>query len=259
MNTETFQLNFQSVAVIAIVLSVISLIFVGVALIGPFEGQSEKLKQKRLDTKRAFLLTITLLVLATVAVIAFYIGASITSEQKDIIWNVIDSIVSVISAVGTVSAIFAAIWVANRQNKIALFEKRYENYIIIQKLLACALQLEDVNTNKGVQVAFRIYLDAPQNIHKNKSVYEMIVELLQMQSILLSGAFLFSNYNAELAKKIVAVGTELLRKTASHNIKNAEEPLLQDIMELKKEYIDLCETFEKNYFESMENELGLIK
>lgn len=32
MNTETFQLNFQSVAVIAIILSVISLIFVGVAL-----------------------------------------------------------------------------------------------------------------------------------------------------------------------------------------------------------------------------------
>lgn len=255
MNTETFQLNFQTVAVIAIILSVISLIFVGVALIGPFEGESKKSKQKRLNSKRAFI--ITLLVFAIV--VAFCVGVVITSEQKDIIWDAIDSIVSLVSAVGTVSAIFAAIWVADRQNKIALFEKRYENYIIIQKLLACALQLEDVNTNKGVQVAFRIYLDAPQNIHKNKSVYEMIVELLQMQSILLSGAFLFSNYNAELAKKIIAVGTELLRKTASHNIKNAEEPLLQDIMELKKEYIDLCKTFEKNYFESMENELRLIK
>ena len=47
MNTETFQLNFQSVAVIAIILSVISLIFVGVALIGPFEGQCEELKKKK--------------------------------------------------------------------------------------------------------------------------------------------------------------------------------------------------------------------
>ena len=207
-----------------------------------------------------FPLIITLQLLIVAAIVAFLFGFRITyAPELENSWNAISAMASWVGTIGTVSAIFAAIWVANRQNKIALFEKRYENYIIIQKLLACALQLEDVNTNKGVQVAFRIYLDAPQNIHKNKSVYEMIVEMLQMQSILLSGAFLFSNYNAELAKKIVAVGTELLRKTASHNIKNAEEPLLQDIMELKKEYIDLCETFEKNYFESMENELGLIK
>ena len=83
MNTETFQLNFQSVAVIAIILSVISLIFVGVALIGPFEGESKKSKQKRLNSKRAFI--ITLLVFAIV--VAFCVGVVITSEQKDIICN----------------------------------------------------------------------------------------------------------------------------------------------------------------------------
>ena len=215
---------------------------------------------KKFVKSRWFSLAVAAVVLLVIVVAGFFFGFRITyAPELENSWNAISAMASWVGTIGTVSAIFAAIWVANRQNKIALFEKRYENYIIIQKLLACALQLEDVNTNKGVQVAFRIYLDAPQNIHKNKSVYEMIVELLQMQSILLSGAFLFSNYNAELAKKIVAVGTELLRKTASHNIKNAEEPLLQDIMELKKEYIDLCETFEKNYFESMENELGLIK
>lgn len=215
---------------------------------------------KRFISNRCFPLVVACAALLAVLVVAFLLGFRITyAPELENSWNAISAMASWVGTIGTVSAIFAAIWVANRQNKIALFEKRYENYIIIQKLLACALQLEDVNTNKGVQVAFRIYLDAPQNIHKNKSVYEMIVELLQMQSILLSGAFLFSNYNAELAKKIVAVGTELLRKTASHNIKNAEEPLLQDIMELKKEYIDLCKIFEKNYFESMENELGLIK
>ena len=215
---------------------------------------------KKFVKSRWFSLAVAAVVLLVIVVAGFFFGFRITyAPELENSWNAISAMASWVGTIGTVSAIFAAIWVANRQNKIALFEKRYENYIIIQKLLACALQLEDINTNKGVQVAFRIYLDAPQNIHKNKSVYEMIVEMLQMQSILLSGAFLFSNYNAELAKKIVAVGTELLRKTASHNIKNAEEPLLQDIMELKKEYIDLCETFEKNYFESMENELGLIK
>lgn len=78
-----------------------------------------KIKTKRLNSKRAFI--ITLLVFAIV--VAFCVGVVITSEQKDIIWDAIDSIVSLVSAVGTVSAIFAAIWVADRQNKIALFEK----------------------------------------------------------------------------------------------------------------------------------------
>lgn len=215
---------------------------------------------KKFVKSRWFSLAVAAVVLLVIVVAGFFFGFRITyAPELENSWNAISAMASWVGTIGTVSAIFAAIWVANRQNKIALFEKRYENYIIIQKLLACALQLEDINTNKGVQVAFRIYLDAPQNIHKNKSVYEMIVELLQMQSILLSGEFLFFNYNAELAKKIVAVGIKLLRRTASHNVENSEKPLLQDTMELKKEYIDLCETFEKNYFESMENELRLTK
>ena len=215
---------------------------------------------KKFVKSRWFSLAVAAVVLLVIVVAGFFFGFRITyAPDLENSWNAISAMASWVGTIGTVSAIFAAIWVANRQNKIALFEKRYENYIIIQKLLACALQLEDINTNKGVQVAFRIYLDAPQNIHKNKSVYEMIVELLQMQSILLSGEFLFFNYNAELAKKIVAVGIKLLRRTASHNVENSEKPLLQDTMELKKEYIDLCETFEKNYFESMENELRLTK
>lgn len=209
---------------------------------------------------RWFPLALVLLIIGLILTSGFLFGFRITyAPDLNNHWDAISGVAAWVGTIGTVGAIFAAIWVADRQNKIALFEKRYENYIIIQKLLACALQLEDINTNKGVQVAFRIYLDAPQNIHKNKSVYEMIVELLQMQSILLSGEFLFLNYNAELAKKIVAVGIELLRRTASHNVENSEKPLLQDTMELKKEYIDLCETFEKNYFESMENELRLTK
>ena len=215
---------------------------------------------KKFVKSRWFSLAVAAVVLLVIVVAGFFFGFRITyAPELENSWNAISAMASWVGTIGTVSAIFAAIWVANRQNKIALFEKRYENYIIIQKLLACALQLEDINTNKGVQVAFRIYLDAPQNIHKNKSVYEMIVELLQMQSILLSGEFLFLNYNAQWAKKIVAVGIELLRRTASHNVENSEKPLLQDTMELKKEYIDLCETFEKNYFESMENELRLTK
>ena len=147
---------------------------------------------KRFVNSRCFPIIVILGLFLIPIGVLFVLGFRITyAPELENSWNAISAMASWVGTIGTVSAIFAAIWVANRQNKIALFEKRYENYIIIQKLLACALQLEDINTNKGVQVAFRIYLDAPQNIHKNKSVYEMIVELLQMQSILLSGEFLF--------------------------------------------------------------------
>lgn len=257
MNTETFQLNFQSVAVIAIVLSVISLIFVGVALIGPFEGQSEKLKQKRLDTKRTFLLTITLLVLATVAIIAFYIGASITSEQKDIIWNVIDSIVSVISAVGTVGAIIAAIWVADRQNKIALFEKKYECYKIIQSLIVWAKQIENVKTNKEVQTAFRIYFDKPDELIKNKSMTEMVTKLKRQETVIVAGAFLFREYDVELLQEIIKDGMDVIVKVAASNTQLPENTLSEEAEQAKQKYIQRCKEFEEKYIDLMEEELKL--
>lgn len=212
MNTETFQLNFQSVAVIAIVLSVISLIFVGVVLIGPFEGQSEKLKQKRLNTKGAFLVVVTLLVLVTIAVIAFYVGTGITYEQKDTTWNVIDSIVSLISAVGTVGAIFAAIQVANRQNKISLFEKRYELYIIVTNFDVFARLLESGIAKAGtdVQIAFFIAFGIKEK--SNDAVYigsqcsAIIDKVRQLQ-------FLFKDTNFEYVSNLMSCWKETINES----------------------------------------------
>ena len=253
MNTETFQLKFQSVAVIAIVLSVISLIFVGVALIGPFEGQSEKLKQKRLDTKRAFIIALLVLVIA----VAFCVGAVITSKQKDIIWNVIDSIVSVISAVGTVGAIIAAIWVADRQNKIALFEKKYECYKIIQSLIVWAKQIENVKTNKEVQTAFRIYFDKPDELIKNKSMTEMVTKLKRQETVIVAGAFLFREYDVELLQEIIKDGMDVIVKVAASNTQLPENTLSEEAEQAKQKYIQRCKEFEEKYIDLMEEELKL--
>lgn len=194
MNTETFQLKFQSVAVIAIVLSVISLIFVGVALIGPFESQSKKLKRKRIKVKRLLFLIVALLVLVTTAAIAFWIGTCVASEQVEHIWSAIDALASCIGALGTVAAIFAAHWVADRQNKIALFEKRYELYILVSNfdIFARLLTTEIIKTGTNVQMAFFMAFGVEEKL--NDDVYirtrcsAVIDKIRQLQ-------FLYENIN----------------------------------------------------------------
>ena len=226
MNTETFQLNFQSVAVIAIVLSVISLIFVGVALIGPFEGQSEKLKQKRLDTKRAFIIALLVLVIA----VAFCVGAVITSKQKDIIWNVIDSIVSVISAVGTVGAIIAAIWVADRQNKITLFEKRYECFQFYEECIVLYKQLlsKPLGVVIEVQCCHMLGVDKLNDLSK----HDFQNKVKQFEYLLHQMAFLFPGIKeddtSELYYSLAKFFAAILDK------QGVEESKLKYIQEIKK-------------------------
>ena len=96
---------------------------------------------------RWFPLALVLLIIGLILTSGFLFGFRITyAPDLNNHWDAISGVAAWVGTIGTVGAIFAAIWVADRQNKIALFEKRYENYIIIQKLLACALQLEDINT-----------------------------------------------------------------------------------------------------------------
>lgn len=126
MNTETFQLNFQSVAVIAIILSVISLIFVGVALIGPFEGQCEELKKKRLFTVGLY----ALLLLVIITVVAFYFGTCVTYGWMENVWNAISAVASWCSVGVSGIAVWAAVQIpkriAEQNNKIALVNSRLE-------------------------------------------------------------------------------------------------------------------------------------
>lgn len=176
-------------------------------------------------------------------------------------WEAISACAAWAGVVASFIAIMVAIWIpkkiADRQDKIALFEKRVECYTTIQNLLVVGKQMEDIKGNKGVQVAFRMYLGQPKNIVDNISATSFALQLKQKQAIIVSGEFLFPHYDTELLQKIIDVGVDLIMQTAARDIESANVPLSARAEQLKTEYCQLCNQYENTYLESMEEELQL--
>lgn len=183
-------------------------------------------------------------------------------EQFETSWDAVSGFaawfgvgVSIVSAVASFFAIWFAVRVADKQNKIALFEKRYECYATIQTLLVCASQIRDAETNKGVQTAFRIHIDQPENIVESMSSSIFSLRLKQKESIVVSGAFLFSRYDVQILQNLINIGIMLIEET-SCSVQNMKKPLSDTAKDLKDKYIQLCNQYRKEgYIVSMEDEL----
>lgn len=105
---------------------------------------------------------IALLVLAAgvVLVMALFGWRFTYVPELDNNWDAISACAAWAGVIMSFLAVMVAVWIpkriADRQDKIALFEKRYDCYTVIQNLLVCAEQMENVQTNKGVQTAFKV-------------------------------------------------------------------------------------------------------
>lgn len=218
-------------------------------------------------------LVIAVVIVALTAAVVIFImamlGFRITyAPELENDWEAISAVASwlgaFISCVGVLAS-FLAIWyaiqvpktIADRQDKIALFEKRYECYTLIQKLLVSARQMEGEQTVLGVQVAFRINLDDADALLKNKDAMILGIELKQMQAIIVSGEFLFPYYNTKLLKKIIDVGVELIIKLSVHNIDQNDEQLTEEEDDLKQQFCKLCKEFDRDYSKQLKEVLQL--
>ena len=225
---------------------------------------------RRFISSRWFPLAVACAALLAVLVVAFLLGFRITyAPELENSWDAISAIASwaeVIVAIISVIASFMAVWyaiqvpqkIAERQDRIALFEKRCECYTIVQSLLVCASQLMDAKTNKGVQVAFRIYMDDPENIQSVQNISTFTLRLKRNERIVVSGAFLFSVYNVDALQKIIDTGIELIMAAKITAVNEADNLLSDHASELKQEYIQLCHQYRENgYVVEMEKELKL--
>lgn len=225
---------------------------------------------KRFISSKWFPLAVACVVLLAVLVIAFLLGFRITyAPELENSWDAISTIASwaeVIVAIISVIASFMAVWyaiqvpqkIAERQDRIALFEKRCECYTIVQSLLVCASQLMDARTNKGVQVAFRTHMDDPENIQSVQNISTFTLRLKRNERIVVSGSFLFSVYNVNALQKIIDTGIELIMAAKITAVNEADNLLSDHASELKQEYIQLCHQYRENgYVVEMEKELKL--
>lgn len=210
-----------------------------------------------------FPIAILSIIVVALLIFLYCIGFRITyNPALENSWDAVSAFAAWAGVIASFISILIAIRVpqkiADRQDKIAIFEKRMECYTTIQCLLVAAEQMKDVQVNKGVQAAFRMYLGQPENIVDNISVTVFTAQLKQKQAIIVSGEFLFSNYNTELLQEIIDTGVGLIMQTATHNnMESGNAPLSDRAEQLKTKYCQLCQQYESTYLESMEEELQL--
>lgn len=217
---------------------------------------------KKVVKQKWFPIVLLLISVVTFLGFLYYKGFRITYPRElENSWDAISSF----AAWAGVGASFVAIWfairvpkkIAEQQDKIALFEKRYNCYTVIQNLLVCAEEMKDANTNKGVQVAFRAHFGQPEEICKKINAAVFVLQLKQSQITVVSGEFLFQNYNAKLLQEIIDVGVELITNTAEWFSGLEIVALSSEAMQLKTKYCELCKKYADTYIESMEQELQL--
>lgn len=201
---------------------------------------------------------VAVIVILIMAMLGFRITYAPELEND---WEAISAVASWVGVLVSFLAIWYAIQVpkriADRQDKIALFEKRYECYTLIQKLLVSAKQMEEEQTTMGVHVAFRIYLDDAEEFLTHKNVAILAIELKQKQAIIVSGEFLFPYYNTKLLKEIISVGAKLILNIAMRHVDYDDVPLTEKEEKLKQQFCKLCKEFDRDYSKQLEEVLQL--
>lgn len=192
----------------------------------------------------------------------YALGFRITYAPKlENSWTAVSACAAWAGAIATTAAVFTAIWIpkriADRQDKIALFEKRFECYSEIQKLLGCANRLKTINTNEDTVLVFKIWLGSDVKPIHQMSDEEIEVKLAQIKQLILSGGFLFPEYDLQLAKEMLRAAENVFLMTSLGNSKMTKTPLIDEQINLIDEFVNLSTQFKDRYITAMEKELGL--
>lgn len=210
-----------------------------------------------------------------VVVVLFLCGFRITyAPGLENSWDAISACAGWASVFVAGLAIYYAIRVpkkiADRQDRIALFEKRLDVYLTAQKLLSCANQIKDFNDNGIIMTAFFMAIGKREDT-ENVNTLSLLFELDQMERTLMSGEFLFPQYNADQMTLAIIEARDLLIE-ADKSITNCEEPddslesvdassagtvLSEKAGRHKEHYCELCFAFMEECVPGMEKVLNL--
>ena len=152
-------------------------------------------------------------------------------------WVAISAVAAWAGAIGTVAAVFSAIHVANQQNKIALFEKRYK---VFQLYDSCKIFSELLQSLKGknglnsndIQVLFlAVFCGIPmgEKINDFRFLHTQYIMMLEQ---LKQSQFLFEK-EIELYLQIIAGALQRLIKSICHSAPESElESVVQSFIVL---------------------------
>lgn len=165
-------------------------------------------KTKQFKKTRWFPLTVALLIIGLGIVFAFLLGFRITyAPALENSWNAISGVaawvgivVSILSATASFMAVWYAIRVADKQNQIALFEKRYECFQLFEQcvtLLTCATNLKNDLTVEE-QCCYMLGVQKIKCLNK----FDLEKKIAQYEYTIHEMEFLFSGIKEKDAKEL---------------------------------------------------------
>lgn len=201
---------------------------------------------KKFIKGRWFPLIVAVIIVAIVAIVMVSFGWNITyAPDLENSWEAISAVAAWAGIIMSFAAMMTAIWtpirIANRQDKIALFEKRMECYITLQNIFAFARQISDAKSKKDIQTALKLYFGGADSFLENQHYTWYAITLKHQEPIIVGGYFLFSKYyNEVLLQKLLVEIIELSGLIAAKNDEDAKQPLSDVAQKHKKHICDEC-------------------
>lgn len=179
------------------------------------EWESQKESIKKFIKGRWFPLIIGIAIAILAGGIMAFFGWRITYiPELENSWDAISATATWVGVIMSFLAIVFAIWVpiviAKRQDKIALFEKRFECYMAIQRLLAFAVSIKDFDTSEEICKAFIVSMGYPARNFKNSDISEVIGCFQKLESSIIAGVFLFKTFQIKEIQEIIKATIDLV-------------------------------------------------
>lgn len=163
----------------------------------------------------------------------------------------------VLSGIAIIVAVQVPKKIAKQQDKISLFEKRYECYTVIQKILVIGEQIKPCTTKMAVVSAFRLWFGDKNDFTKNENYTKYVIILKSEEVKLGSGQFLFPEYDAEMLSEIINEAITLIEACSVHSTTEKEGPYSREAGISKDRFCALCDQFKEKYVKQIESELQL--
>lgn len=219
---------------------------------------------KKIIQGRWFPLLAAISIFGVFTVILICLGFKITYvPEMENNWDAASACAAWAGAIGTVAAVFSAIYVANRQNKIALFEKRYKVYNEICNCGTFSYALKLANSKEDISTLFLSAFEekalindltlSENSVEKIRLHCNAVIRSRELLVTLKEAKFLFT-LSPCFCQYIESVAEKLMLLLAPLSMNDA------DLSKRKAEFVSIIhsETYNK-VLRQMEKELQLKK
>lgn len=206
---------------------------------------------------------IATVVLLGIGVILYGNGYRITYPQQfETSWDAVSGfaswvgiLVSIASAIASFMAVWYAVRVADYQNRIALFEKRYECYTIIKNVVDVS---DWVNYSSSYYHAYLGFYRVVRPFRgKMMDPSELASYYFDLKEQVMCSIFLFPSSDEKALRELFEKAIDLIHRTDLMNSDEYDKIMDDNFLKLKNDYCNDCNQFKRLHLGKMEQELRL--